>query len=1034
MNGSDEHLFFFDLLDPERENDAQREKLRLKEGERREVAVLFADVKNSTMIGSRMDPEAFKRLIEPLMKRFSRCITHYGGYVDKFMGDGVMALFGARRATEQDTERAVLAGLKMIEQVEVFNRKLEAEHGTQTIGIRVGINTGLVVVGKFAEDREGDFTVIGSMVNLAQRMESAAPENRILMPANAMRAVERFFEFEPFGNVQAKGFAEPIDCYAVVAPREQRGPRWQHRKSVFIGREAEMTLLNRAFRELRQDGAAPAAGGCSVKIIGVMGDAGLGKTRLVHEFCQARAGQVTLLRASASGIVRSPLNLFVDLLQSYFHISPGDCVESRRAKLEDGFRTLAENVDAATAEELLSALPLAGALLEIPSQDARLRQSGSDLLAHLKLAMRCVLECVLEAGTAQNLPVVLVLDDIHWMDDASAEIFRYLVSRLLCDPEGSPRRRMMLILLYRQGYCPVIDPSHAGSFAQIELKPLTDSEITRLVGQHSEGISISEEVLAKVRKLSVGNPFYLEEWCNYLGDLGGHDLKDLPIPASLHALVLSRLDMLEGSIRLLLQKAAVIGQEFFVDILGWIEEKLYNPIDVNGTLSQLENQSFILKLLGFDYSAYFFKHITTRDVAYQTLLLENRAILHQLAAQAIEDLYPQRRGEFLHILADHYHRAGIADKAAFYLEQAARAAQKVFDNSNAIALWERLLGWMPSLPPDHSPGEARVLLALVELRSLTGRWDEADSDLQQAFAAAARSGNRDDLFDCHRLRGTLAFRHGNMETSLDEWTAALELAGDNTQLSVAHGNLGIWHQHHRRWEEAQTMHNLSLEEAEKAQDPLRAAKTLSNLGLMYQSQQDFARAEELYRNCLDLCEAHNYLQLKSIALGNLGYLRYKQGDADDAMRCYEQKWLLARKLDDQAELTKVLGNIANIHRDKGLHLEALDYYRQVLALKLRLGNKLELAKTHAAIALEQKELGDMDAALENILEAISYAGDYPNNLCEYLYYQADFVLELGRRDQAEELCSRAREIASQAGNKAVEKACALLDAKIHQGE
>ena len=187
----DEHDIglFFDFLDITADNESKKDKFKLRSGERREVCILFADVKNSTVLGSQLDPEVFQSKLDPLMKRFTKCINYYGGYVDKYMGDGIMALFGAKHDTEQDTERAVLAALKMIEQLELYNRKLNAELPSQdaAIGVRIGINTGLVVVGKVGEEREGDFTVTGAAVHLAQRMEANAPVGKILLPLQSMQ-------------------------------------------------------------------------------------------------------------------------------------------------------------------------------------------------------------------------------------------------------------------------------------------------------------------------------------------------------------------------------------------------------------------------------------------------------------------------------------------------------------------------------------------------------------------------------------------------------------------------------------------------------------------------------------------------------------------------------------------------------------------------------------------------------------------------------------------------------------------------------
>jgi len=1019
MNQEDESELFFDVLDPFGENEAQREKLRLKEGERREVAILFADVKGSTALGSKLDPEIFNKTLDPLMKRFSRCISYYGGYVDKYMGDGIMALFGARRASEQDTERAVMAALKMITQLDWINRKLASEMGDQApeLAIRIGINTGLVVVGKVGEAREGDFTVIGAAVNLAQRMETNAPDNGILMPRHAMQAVERFFEFEYHGGVHAKGFDEPIESYRVLGPRQERGQRWYRRKSVFIGREAELRILSEAWSSLQ----TPSPHAAPTRIIGIMGDAGLGKTRLVHEFMQAHASGSNVLMAVTSSLVRSPLNLFINLLESQFNLRPADDPFTRKARLEERFLALGEGLDDAFRQELQDALPLIGALLEIPYPDPRLKLSGAELVTHLKLAIGSVVSRMILSKAASGEPILLVLDDIHWMDEASEQVLRFLIQKLLLDPGSELRDRLLLLLLYRKGYDPGLQDW--GSFQELELKPLSDIEISRLVRQSTQGLAITDELMARLQKLSMGNPFYLEEWCNYLEDISGRDLSELPIPPNLNSLVLSRLDMLDGAIRQLLQKASVIGQEFFVDILNWIEEQLYDPLDVDATLSQLEQQSFILRLLGFDYSAYFFKHITTRDVAYQTLLLENRATLHRLAAEAIEELYPQRRQEFLFTLADHYHRAGIADKAAIYLEQAARAAARIYNNRDAIAHWAKLQSWLPSLPEGFQPSAARIMIELAELHSLTGNWDEADAQLREAVLCVKGD---EDRFDLLRLKGTLAFRHGDMQSALEAWKVCSELASSPTQTAIAKGNLGIWHQHHKLWDLARAYHQASLEAADQAQDSLRAAKTLSNLGFMYMDQKDFATAERYLQNCLELAETHHYLQLQSIALGNLGLLRYKQTDPDAAMRHYERKWLLVDKIDDKAELIKVLGNIANVHRDKAQHREALDYYRRVLALKERLGNLLELAITHSAIAEELKELGDLSAALDQLSQAVSLAASQPQKLCEYIFYQAEIYAEMGDKAQAQSLCAQAKEIAVSSGRKTVVEACESL--------
>jgi len=1016
------------------ENRTQQNKLCMKEGERREVAILFADIKNSTAMGSQLDPELFHQRLNDLMKRFTRCITYYGGYVDKYMGDGIMALFGAKKATEQDTERAILAALRMISQTEHYNKSLQDKGKAEDqIGIRIGINAGLVLVGKVGEAREGDFTVTGAAVNLAQRMEANAPVGKILLPLHTKQAVERFFEFTPLGMVSAKGFPEPIEAWTVLKPKLDKDARWYKRQAMYVGRTAELELLNRAYRHLEKKLQGIDDQTDELSIIGITGDAGLGKSRLVYEFTSALGNRAELLMAAASGIVKTPFNLFVNLLEHEFQLLPGAGSQARQQQLEAALSSLTGSLPAAKAEELWNCLPLIGALLEIPYQDPRLKLSGADLLLHLRIALKLLISSIIMRKLVSNKPLILILDDLHWMDEASAQVLPEILGTLrlvqgqVIDDTSLP---VMVIMQYRQDYQMPEEISRQSHFRQVELKPLSDPEVLRLLRHHTEGKQVPQTTLDKVKQLSLGNPFYLEEWCNYLNELEHKDLFDLPVPNNLHALILSRLDLLDDAIRLLLQKASVIGHEFLVEILRWMEQKLYNPGDLEDTLSALEQQSFILKLLGFDYSAYFFKHIVTRDVAYQTLLLENRTILHKLAAEAIEELYPDRQQEFLYKLADHYHRAEVGDKAVFYLEQAALAAKKVYSNNLAIELFEKLLGWVKASwkpgrlesgkvekwksgtdadssnhdpekgsIPQHSDNlslsPARILLYLAEIKWLIGKWDESDLNLQEALTFATQSQDTEELFDCHRLKGISSFQRGNFEQAKAEWDTCLELASSRPPdpstsrpldpltsrppdfstsrlLAIVNGNLGIWFQHHKLYDEAITHHQQSLEYANAIQDELRKARTFSNLGLIYMNQKDYTKAEDHFQACLELAEANHYLKEQSIALGNLGFLAYKQGDLDKAMPFYEKKWLLVDKMDDKGELIKVLGNIANIHRDKGQHREALEYYQKVLAQKLHLGNPKELAITYYCIAEEHISMGDISEAIEYLQIAASY--------------------------------------------------------------
>ncbi len=947
---------FDDLFEHELLIDIEEPQLRLEEGERREVTVLFADVKGFTKLSQKLDPEEVHRRMNEIMKIFTRCITMYGGYVDKYIGDCIMGLFGAKKASEQDTQRAILAGLMMTSQLKLYNKLIRQKglsHGIE-FNIRVGINTGLVHVGKMGQERVGDYTVIGSPANLASRMESNAPVGRIMLPVDTMKTVEHLFDFERVGFVDVKGYDEPIECYLVKSPRHHKVERWLKRKSIFIGREDEMRVLRDGFESLGKRQVA--------SIIGISGDAGLGKSRLVHEFAATIRDEALILQAICSGLRPTPFNLFTSLLENYCRIHVNEAEQSRKDKLHK-----------ALTDDLSDDEPLLGFLLGIRSDDVRLQQSKKDRIEHVQQAILALLKSIAEQS---DKPVVLVLDDIHWIDESSQAVLDYLQSRFFSTPDAA---RWLVILMHRPDFELSIKTD------TIELKPLSSPEITRLIRQHTSDLDLPHGAIAKIEALSAGNPFYLEEWCNYIHNLPTSDLKDFPVPANLHSLILSRLDQLDGEVKLLLQKAAVIGQEFFLEILHEIEHRLDNPAPLDTTIEDLERQSMILKMLGFDYSAYFFKHITTREVAYQTLLISNRKLLHKLTAEAIESIFPDELDRFLYALADHYVRAEQTDKALVYLKQSAKLATDSYANRQAIRLWKKYI----ELLPEKEIGEKQTAkLTIAEIQWLIGDWDTAEDGIKSILQG--KPGNPAINFEAHRQLGICHFYRGRMDEAKEEFEKALKIAtttNDPHHLATAHGNLGIWHQHHKEMSIALEHHRSALSYAKNIEDFDRAAKTYSNIGMIHLIQQEYMEAEDNFQAGLKIAMRYRFQKIQSILIGNLGYLRYLEDKPEKAIRYYEQKWLLAEKMDDKLEMIKVLGNIGNIRRDRGEHREALDFYRRILAIKLTLGNKTSIAATHYNIAKELAALKQLDQAIDEIDKAIELVENLPEKREKYTAFK-----------------------------------------------
>ncbi|MDY0152422.1 MAG: tetratricopeptide repeat protein, partial [Candidatus Cloacimonas sp.] len=797
------------------------------------------------------------------------------------------------------------------------------------LGVRVGINTGLVSVGKVGEDREGDFTVYGPAVNLASRMESNAPVNQIMLPLATMQQVSRNFDFTAIGQKSVKGFNDPIDCYTVLCPKLDSSLHRRNHNTGYIGRKTELNTLQTSLAQLTNTDT-------SMAVIGIRGEAGLGKTRLVYEFELVNQEQARFLHGACSALSPSPLNLFSSILETLFRLQINENPAHKAQKLDTAFAALLAKSEIKDVKELQDIKPLIAFLLEIRSNDPRLKQNGTDLLNHLSKAIDVLIQQVIKQTAKDAKPLVMVLDDLHWIDEASAKVLENLCNKISHAADQSP---LMIVLMYRLEYELPAYISHLFPVQEIALKALDAENIKSLIASHTKGITLPENTIAKVTELSEGNPFFLEEWCNYIGDIPKTELKDFPVPVNLHTLILSRLDKLPPALRMLLHKASVIGQEFFVEILKHIETRLHDPIDVEATLRSLEGQSLILKMLGFEYSTYFFKHITTREVAYQTLLAENRKMLHQLCGEAIEELYTERLEEFDFILAEHFSKAEIADKAKLYLEKAANHAANIYNNAQALKLYQQLLTVINSEEKLH---RLNIRMKVADIQFLTGKWKQALPEVQAILSEAKAVGAQALCFEAHRFLGIAAFYQENLPKAFAELAASHSIAiqlQDTLLICIATSNLGNYYFQKRQFLEARKMQSESLNMATTIGDLQRVAKTLSNLGLIYLEEMNFSEAENMFNQSLGIAQNNRFRKEESIALGNLGYAKILQEDYDSATPLLQQKLHLAEDMNDSLELLKVLGNMGNIHLETGNKAQAIACFTRIYELRRYLGDE-----------------------------------------------------------------------------------------------
>jgi class 3 adenylate cyclase/predicted ATPase len=638
------------------------------EGERKLVTVLFADLKASMEMLADREPEEARKLLDPVLERMMEAVHRYEGTVNQVMGDGIMALFGAPVAHEDHAVRACYAALWMQETVKQYAEQVQRSHGVP-VQIRVGLNSGEVVVRSIGSDLHMDYTAVGQTTHLAARLEQTALPGSSLLSAFTLPLIEGAVQLRPLGPVAIQGLEAPMEVYellGVLPVRSQIEAAVARGLTPFVGRQRELEALRHALAQ------AHAGHG---QVVGVQGEPGVGKTRLFYEFTHAHPLQGWLLLETWSlsyGKATAYLPV-LDLLKNYFQIEARDDARKLREKVAGKLLTL----DPA----LQTTLPAILALLDIPGDDpqwqaldpSQRRQRTLDALKHLMLR------------ESKRQPLCLIVENLHWID---AETQAWLDSLI----ESLPTARLLLLVNFRPEY------QHGWGrksyFTQLRLDPLTSESAEELLQE----LLGPDRTLQPLKRLLIqrteGNPFFLEESVHTLvethvlaGDRGAYHLaRTLPsiqVPPTVQALLAARIDRLPPEEKRLLQAAAVVGKDVPFPLLQAIAE-LPEEVLRQG-LTHLQAAEFLYEMRLFPDLEYTFKHALTHQVVYGTMLQERKKILHQWVVQAIERLYPDRLPEQVERLAHHATVAGLHQKAVHYRHLAGIRASERSANIEAIA-------------------------------------------------------------------------------------------------------------------------------------------------------------------------------------------------------------------------------------------------------------------------------------------------------------------------------------------------------------
>ena len=678
-------------------------------GERKQVTVLFVDVSGFTSLSERLDPEDVHRLMSRAFDLMLAEVHRYEGTVNQFLGDGIMALFGAPIAHEDHARRAVHAALGIRRALEEFQAEL-APRGI-TFRARQGLNTGLVVVGSIGGDLRMDYTAVGDTTNVAARLQQASEPGRVTISDATQRLVAGYFETRPLGELHLKGKSEPLAAWEVTAAHETRTRLEvgaEQGLTPYVGRERELAALLDLFgRAQRGQG----------QVALIVGEAGIGKSRLLLEL-RRRIGEGAEWHEGHCLSFGQAMTLhpLVDLVRRQFGVDESDGDVAVAAKLERGV--------AGISADLASTVPYLRALLSLDPGDAEVAtMSPAQRRGETFAALRRVL-----VRAAERRPQVVIVEDLHWCDTETEQFLTAL-------GDGVPALRALVVLTYRPGYT----------------SPLRErTYVTRIVPaalSHEESASMAASVVAAgalpdhLRELVVGkadgNPFYVEELVKSL-DEGA--VSGLAIPGTIHDVIAARIDRLAEAPKRTLQLASVIGREFtrrLVDRLGEIRER------TDDLLRELSALELIHERRLFPELAYMFKHALTQDVAYASLLVQRRKELHGLIGRAIEELYRDRLAEHYEMLAHHFSKAEDWPRALDYLLKAAEKATRAFGLREAIALYAQALEAAEKLGGQVEPATVMAIQrARAELYFSVFDLDGSREAAEARVALARRHGDR----------------------------------------------------------------------------------------------------------------------------------------------------------------------------------------------------------------------------------------------------------------------------------------------------
>jgi predicted ATPase/class 3 adenylate cyclase len=992
------------------------------DGDRRPVTVLFADLAGFTALSEGLDPEDVRAIQADLFREMSVSIERYEGFVEKFVGDAVMAVFGAPRAHEDDPERGLRAALLMRERMEALSRRWERRVG-RPLALHIGLNTGPVVAGRIGSAADAAYAVTGDTVNTASRLQSAAPPGEILISDATYQLTHHAFEFAPREEIPLKGKSELMGVRRLLgplaAPRSARGLEGLGLAAPLVGRELELRRMEKAFDDMRSGRA---------QVLSLIGEPGAGKSRLQREFfvrleAAGRLEGTTIRRAACSALGEQTYGAVAALLRDAYGVEPGASVETARSRLAAGLETLGVG-----AEDRAAMVAALAQVLGLERDDARLRYlEPEQLKRQIFLATRALVERRLATG-----PLVLVVEDLHWADAASIELMGAVADRLA-------DRSLLLLLMYR----PTLEPdalgtSHAPHTA-IEVTPLSpggsEDLLTAWFGDSTH--LFPERLRTLILERAGGNPLYLEEVVRALIAAGvlvrdgrawrcTAEATTAQVPSTLHGLLLARVDRLDDTERRVIQAAAVIGARFEPALLKAVSAE---PATVDAALAALAGADLVTP--GPDHR---FRHGLLQEIVYQNILVARRSELHTRVATALEagGAATPESLERLETLGHHWALGADKARGARYLMAAGDWARGMYANADAIQHYQRALDAL-----EHCEAvETERLVArerMADLLGPTGRRSAALGEYEIVEAGHRAAGDVAARARILRKMGGLHWDAGARARALQCFEAGLGLlARDHEHIEQAHlyqemGRLAFRSGDSRRaveWAEQARLHaerlaaDPALDAEGRAEAATAAAQSHNTLGVALARLDRMQEAVGHIERSVAIARENGLLQAACRGLANLSVL-YSTLDPARAIETCAAGLETAKKIGDLGFQSRLYANLAVAYcaLTNRCDEQGIGAAHAAIDLDRRLGQLDHLAVPLIVLGQIYQCHGDPTRAIAHYQEAVTLAEEAGEPQLLFPCYDglATVHLDLGDEALAEGFMQKAQAVCERAG-------------------